>query len=218
MLDIARYLLDRELALGFRSHHRSAGALLSPSRVGPAGIAAAFASGRFRVEEWTRIEVALHNGGPVHTAHALNDVFVGDLYATGTARYTLRHGATEEKQRSSGLVVATGAGSTGWYSNLPLPGPEGTWAAARPFARCSRELRYVVRDPICRAGLGLLSGVVAPKTALCVKSTMNADGVVALDGHKPTYDDPRIFAFNRGARLELRASERPLRVMCVDTV
>jgi hypothetical protein len=61
---------------------------------------------------------------------ALNEVFVGPA-SHQTARYTLDVGSRQEAQASSGLVVATGTGSTGWcrslwlehHSRLVLPGP-----------------------------------------------------------------------------------------------
>lgn len=61
---------------------------------------------------------------------ALNEVFVGPA-SHQTARYVLDAGGRHEAQASSGLVVATGTGSTGWcrslwlghHSRLALPGP-----------------------------------------------------------------------------------------------
>jgi hypothetical protein len=61
---------------------------------------------------------------------ALNEVFVGPA-SHQTARYALAAGGRHEAQASSGLVVATGTGSTGWcrslwlehHSHLTLPGP-----------------------------------------------------------------------------------------------
>jgi hypothetical protein len=61
---------------------------------------------------------------------ALNEVFVGPA-SHQTARYLLDAGGRHEAQASSGLVVATGTGSTGWcrslwlehHSRLALPRP-----------------------------------------------------------------------------------------------
>jgi hypothetical protein len=61
---------------------------------------------------------------------ALNEVFVGPA-SHQTARYVLDAGGRHEAQASSGLVVATGTGSTGWcrslwlehHSRLALPAP-----------------------------------------------------------------------------------------------
>jgi len=61
---------------------------------------------------------------------ALNEIFVGPR-SHQTARYTLTAADQAERQASSGLIVATGSGSTGWCrsiwgereSRLPLPGP-----------------------------------------------------------------------------------------------
>jgi hypothetical protein len=61
---------------------------------------------------------------------ALNEVFVGPA-SHQTARYLLDTGGRHEAQASSGLVVATGTGSTGWcrslwlehHSRLSLPRP-----------------------------------------------------------------------------------------------
>lgn len=61
---------------------------------------------------------------------ALNEIFVGPR-SHQTARYLLTAATSSERQASSGLIVATGSGSTGWCrsiwgereSRLPLPAP-----------------------------------------------------------------------------------------------
>ena len=48
---------------------------------------------------------------------AFNDLFLGARTHV-SARYTLRYGDTAESQSSSGVIVSTGAGSSGWLSSI----------------------------------------------------------------------------------------------------
>ena len=58
---------------------------------------------------------------------AVNDLFIGARTHV-SARYRLRYQGREEDQSSSGLIVSTGAGSTGWYRSL-LTGAAGIAAS-----------------------------------------------------------------------------------------
>ena len=64
---------------------------------------------------------------------AVNDLFVGARTHV-SARYRLRHEGREEDQSSSGLIVSTGAGSTGWYRSI-LTGAAGIVQAHADIAR-----------------------------------------------------------------------------------
>lgn len=48
---------------------------------------------------------------------AFNDLFIGPNWHT-SARYQIRLGGVQENHSSSGIIVSTGAGSTGWMSSL----------------------------------------------------------------------------------------------------
>ena len=52
---------------------------------------------------------------------ALNDLFIGQRTHT-SARYTIHYDNREEDQSSSGVIVSTGAGSTGWYRSIVTGG------------------------------------------------------------------------------------------------
>ena len=84
---------------------------------------------------------------------ALNEVFVGHA-SHQSARYTLALGERAERQSSSGLIVATGTGATGWaasihrerHSGLALPAPEDDRARVlRPRAVAERVDRHLAR-------------------------------------------------------------------------
>jgi hypothetical protein len=76
------------------------------------------------------------------TMTALNEIFVGDR-GHQSARYDLGIGEGTETQSSSGLIVGTGTGSTGWLASL--------WKQTRPNFQLptaeSIDLAYFVREP-----------------------------------------------------------------------
>ncbi len=62
----------------------------------------------------TMAKAALNNG---QTLYAVNDIFIGPK-THASARYIIRWGEANETQSSSGIIVSTGMGSTGWLKSL----------------------------------------------------------------------------------------------------
>ena len=68
-------------------------------------------------------KASLNNG---QTLYGVNDLFIGPK-THSSARYLIRSGEASEAQSSSGVIVSTGMGSTGWLKSLltgsarPLP-------------------------------------------------------------------------------------------------
>lgn len=135
---------------------------------------------------------------------AFNDLFVG-ARSHVSARYRLRKDGREEDQSSSGIIVSTGAGSTGWMRSV-YAGAVGVAAAmGRPIAPPpeggripwdSDYLLYAVREPwpSKASGAEMVFGEVRGDSPLIVESHMAENGVIFSDG----IEADRL-AFNAGA-------------------
>src|SRR3990167_1892299 len=67
--------------------------------------------GKYRVEDWTRLETDRHST-------AISEVFVGETKRNDMSRHVLEYRGNIYEQKCSGLIIATGCGSTGWYSSV----------------------------------------------------------------------------------------------------
>jgi hypothetical protein len=131
----ARYL-DGQPVIGVDPEPgRNAGVLVRHSASRTGALLGATIAGRAPLETRTMVRAELDDGQRIDT---LNEVFVG--HATHqSARYLLDvKGVGAERQSSSGLIVSTGTGATGWAASiahdrsmtaaLPQPGdPDLTW-------------------------------------------------------------------------------------------
>ena len=71
-------------------------------------------AGRRRIEEVSMAKARLQNGQELL---AVNDFFIGQRTHV-SARYVLKYGELNEPQSSSGVIVSTGLGSTGWMKSI----------------------------------------------------------------------------------------------------
>jgi hypothetical protein len=123
---------------------------------------------------------------------ALNEVYLGD-HGHQSARYRLRApGATAtERQSSSGLIVATGTGATGWAASLarrrtpppPLPSPElpnPELPNPQLPSADQRWLAWFVREawPSPTTGTDLVQGALGPDDELTV--VVESDALVVF--------------------------------------
>ncbi|MBI5387412.1 MAG: sugar kinase [Verrucomicrobia bacterium] len=92
----------------------------------------------------TMAKATLNTG---ETMHAVNDIFVGPR-THGSARYTISVGGRTENQSSSGVIVSTGVGSTGWFKSL-LAGAAGiVQSAGSQTAREAQEDLFGKAPPL----------------------------------------------------------------------
>jgi NAD kinase len=172
----------------------------------PAGLRAhlerALAS-KSRIRAVTMAEAKLKDG---QRLLAFNDLFIGAASHV-SARYRIRHGDRREDHSSSGIIVSTGAGSTGWLSSI-FNQTAGVLsflggAAVAPIRMDWEEQRllFVVREPFVsrHSQASLVAGTILPNTPLALSSQMPAGGVIFSDGVEADRLD-----FNSGAIANIR--------------
>ena len=140
-----------------------------------AGLLPACAAGAAGLERRTMAEARLDDG---QTLMALNEIFIGHA-SHQSARYELDLGGARERQSSSGLIVATGTGATGWARSILTA----THHEVR-LGPADRALAMLVREawPSVATGASLTFGPVDDGHPLTVTSQMNEGGVVFADG------------------------------------
>jgi len=163
-------------------------------------VLAAVAAGSARYQLRAMVEVALDDG---QTLVALNEIYVGHP-SHQSSRYRLQAGDAVERQSSSGVIVSTGTGATGWcrsiwqqsHSRLELPAPE------------DDRIAWFVREawPSPATGTALVEGELAPGEELRIVA--ETDGLVAFgDGIE---SDRLTLAWGQEARM--RVAGRRLRL------
>ena len=125
----------------------------------------------------------------------LNEILITHQHPAGTSRYQVTRGALSEQQRSSGMIIATPAGLTGFLRSeggtiLPIDDRRFAFQERAPFLRLDEEHR-------------LQSGLVEQGDVLTIVSQMQG-GKLYIDGEHIQYD------FSRGAVLTIEACSTPL--------
>lgn len=182
----AKYVGDLPIIGVNPDPHRFDGVLL-PFDVREAKSAVRWALERkARYREVTLAEVNTNDG---QRMLAFNDFFVGCRTHT-SARYTLEASGQMEPQSSSGILISTGAGSTGWLSSLfnmtdgfcRLFGQQTTPRLQLDWE--DRRLVWAVREPFVskHSQADLVAGQLSEGDELVVGSQMPDNGVIFSDG------------------------------------
>jgi hypothetical protein len=174
--NVAKYL-DGQPVIGVDpGGDRSAGVLVTQAPQAVADLLADVVAGRARVEHRTMVEAAVDDG---QRLVALNEVFVGHA-SHQSARYALSVGGVTERQSSSGVIVATGTGATGWAASINRERPA---PLALPDPQAG-ALAWFVREawPSRATATNLTSGVLDPPERLALRSELGDGAVVFGDG------------------------------------
>jgi hypothetical protein len=132
--------------------------------------------GQARTQKRTMVAATLDDG---QSLTALNEIFVGHV-SHQSARYTITVAGATERQSSSGLLVATGTGATGWaasihlerHSSVQLPAPE------------DPQLAFFVREawPSPATGTTITEGRLDRADTLTITSELGEGAILFGDG------------------------------------
>jgi hypothetical protein len=131
-----------------------------------------------------------------------------------SARYVIRQGNYEEQHSSSGLIVSTGLGSTGWLKSLmagavgvanELAGADLHLQSQSDFPWDANYLKFTVREPFPSrtSSATLVFGTVTNEVPLVISSQRAENGVIFSDGIEADF-----LEFNSGSRATITTAER----------
>lgn len=160
-----------------------------------------------KLREVTLAAVTLEDGQKLL---AFNDLFLG-ARSHVSAMYRISCGQKQETQSSSGILVSTGAGSTGWVSSVfnmassvsQFCGGTALEGIRMPWE--DRRLLYVVREPFIsrHSQAGIVAGMLEANEELVLESLMPSGGAIFSDGMEADF-----LAFDSGAIAYVTAAEQ----------
>jgi NAD kinase len=132
---------------------------------------------------------------------AFNDLFIG-ARTHASARYRISVRGAAEAQSSSGVLISTGAGSTGWMSSVfNMAAGVTALAGGRSAGRVQFEwedprLIFAVREPFTsrHSSASIVAGIVEQNDEVVLESLMPSGGVIFSDGIESDF-----LEFNAGA-------------------
>ena len=147
-----------------------------------------------------------------------NDLFIG-ARSHVSARYEIAQGKRHERQSSSGIIISTGAGSTGWLQSIyagaagvvkALGGQVISPANGGRLPWDTEALMYAVREPFPSktTGTKLTYGTITRVTPLVLTSHMADNGVVFSDGVEVDS-----LAFNSGTTVTVGIASRQAKII-----
>lgn len=200
--NIAKYLVGQPVIGINPDPHQFDGVLLRHAEEKTADLLVDVDADRAHIEDRSMVEARFDDG---QRLWALNEIFLGHR-THQSALYRIRFQQSEERQSSSGVIVSTGTGSTGWAlsihreraPNLLLPDPE------------DRTLVFFVREafPSVSTETGITAGTIEEGQSLSIVSEMNDGGALFGDG----IEEDRI-DFGWGLGVEIGLAAKKLRLV-----
>lgn len=165
---------------------------------------------RRQIKEVSMAKAALNDG---QTIYAVNDLFIGQRTHV-SSRYHIQLGERHEYQSSSGIIVSTGLGSTGWLKSILTGAANIVNGISDRKVNMRQErslpwnmdyLYFSVREPFPSktSGADIVFGKVIQGSPLKILSQMPENGVIFSDGIESDY-----LQFNAGIEATITLADK----------
>jgi NAD kinase len=175
------------------------------------------------IKEVTMAKATLNNG---QTLYGVNDLFIGPKSHT-SALYQIKIGQHQEQHSSSGIIVSTGLGSTGWFKSLVVGATQITKALIKEgklmkvdssgrmtkhknyydgsFPWNAEYLHFTVREPFpsSTSAATLVFGKITGKKPMLLVSQMAENGIIFSDGIENDF-----LEFNSGTQATIGIADK----------
>ena len=162
------------------------------------------------VKEVSMAKAALNDGQVIY---AVNDLFIGQKTHV-SSRYRIRLGDRQEYQSSSGVILSTGLGSTGWLKSILAGAANIVNGISDKRIKTQQEMKlewnldylyFSVREPFPSrtSQAEIVFGKVTKGRPLKILSQMPENGVIFSDGVESDY-----LQFNSGIEATITVAEK----------
>ncbi|MDD9933597.1 MAG: NAD(+)/NADH kinase [Myxococcales bacterium] len=172
----------------------SVGYFCAATREDLADVLAEALAGKLQETRLTRMRIAIDD--QVVSSRVLNDVLFSHKTPAATTRYAIELDGVSEVHKSSGVWIATAAGSTAAIRS----------AGGKQQPITSKRLQYLVRECYAPSDAQLLRGFIAPGERLAIQSHIRA-GCAYLDGPH------MIHPIDIGSTMTMERSDEPLSLL-----
>jgi len=179
------------------------GILLKHSPNDLSGILKKVMKGNYETKQVTMAKATLNDD---QILLAFNDFYIGaDSHVS--SRYSIEFNGKKEQQSSSGIIISTGAGSTGWLSsvfnmtnNISEYYKSNKNECGTTLDWNDNKLVFVVREPFLSkmSQINIGYGIITKNRALKIESNMPTKGVIFSDGIESDF-----LNFNSGSIVEI---------------
>lgn len=171
--------------------------------------------GHYSVNTISMAQVKLNTGQELY---GVNDIFVGPKKQL-SFRYNIEHSGKQESQCSSGIVISTGAGSTGWFKSIitgsriiamAFDGVKINAAKKQQLEWDADYLYYCVREPFpsMTSRINLVFGRITKNAPLYLTSQTPSGAVIFSDGIEQDY-----LEFNSGNSAYIALADKKARLI-----
>ena len=148
----------------------------------------------YKIRKFHRLEAYINNKKIPELA--LNEFYISSEKEYHTARYYLFIKGKKERQKSSGVIISTAAGSYAWMKS----------AGGKQLPLNSDKFEYMVREPYCgriSAKCGLVNGILNKGDKISVEFE-SGNGIIIADSLS------REYALKAKEEVTVKMSNKPL--------